>query len=255
MKPRHWFCTISIFLCAVFTADAQALEAVEWERVLYQGASPAEANRALISRTEALIELGRWEDAVDAMDRVRMFALSKEDALTANLLQGIAHYRMGDYSGAAGFLAEGFPDTERAAIYRVLILAGNRKWPEAEMAAIELRPDMQEALQSLFRKTPVLKKPGTAAMLSLLPPLGHAYLVDKDWFWPTIMSYGGAALTVWQVVEGNYLTGLLGGGMLLNASYMEKNIATAPERAAAVNEESLKAFLANLESIILHSRA
>ena len=70
MKLLRWLCTISIFLCAAYSADAQADDAVEYERVLFLGASPAVANEALVARAQCLLELGRYADALDALERV-----------------------------------------------------------------------------------------------------------------------------------------------------------------------------------------
>lgn len=224
---------------------------MEYERVLFLGASPAVANEALVARAQCLLELGRYADALDALERVRLFALSAEDAAKVHLLQGISHYHSGDYEGAASFMAEGFPDTPQAGVYSVLILAGARRYDESLSKALDIYPDKEARLRELFSEAPFRKKEGTATMLSLLPPLGHIYLGEKDWPGITALSYAGMAFTAWQLIEGNWLTGILGGGLFLNATYMEHNISTMAERTARANEKSLGLFLERLEAEVL----
>lgn len=249
MKHLRWFCIIFIFRFAAFTASAQgALEAVEYERVLFEGAAPAEANAALLSRVGCLVALQRYADAADALDRLRMFALSDEDRLRCNHLRAMTLYRTGNYSGAASCLDEGFPEGDEAKRDAVLILSGAGRFQQAKELAVSILPGREAQLDALFAKAPRLKKEGTTLALSLLPPLGHLYLKEKNWLPVTLVSYGSMALTAWQIVEGNYLNAFLGGGMLLNASYMEHNIATFKERTDAANERLMREFLATLES-------
>lgn len=250
MKPLRLFCTISIFLCATFTVRAQSLEAVEYERVLFHGASPAEANAALLSRAACLEQLGRYDDALDALDRLRLFAMSADDRLRSNHLRGVAMLRTGNYQGAAGCLDEGFPQDKEASRDAALILASDRRFDESLSLAVSLYPQHSDELQKLFKKAPKARKEGAAMMLSFLPPLGHIYLKDDKWLGTTLASYAGAALTVWQFIEGNYITAILGGGMLLNASYMEHNIATVPQRTQQANQKAMESFLDKLESLL-----
>ena len=249
MKHLRWFCIIFIFRFAAFSASAQgALEAVEYERVLFEGASPAEANAALLSRAECLVPLGRYADAADALDRLRLFALSDSDRLRSNHLRAMILFRNGNYAGAASCLDEGFPDD--AAHDAILILAGAGRADEAISMALETYPAKSEELNRLFSKAPKPRKEGTALALSFVPPFGHLYLGEKDWFPTTLMSYAGMAITAWQIVEGNYVNAFLGGGMLLNASYMEHNIATSRIRTEEANERRMREFLGALEDIL-----
>ena len=250
MKHLRWFCIIFIFRFAAFTASAQqsALEAVEYERVLFEGAAPAEANAALLSRAACLLELQRYADAADALDRLRLFALSDEDRLRSNHLRAMTLFRTGNFSGAVSCLDEGFPEGEEASRDAVLILAGAGRFAQARELAVSILPEREEQLNAIFSKAPRLKKEGTTLALSFLPPLGHLYLKEKDWLPVTLVSYGSMALTAFQIVEGNYLNAFLGGGMLLNASYMEHNIATFKERTDAANENLMREFLTALES-------
>lgn len=247
MRLLRLSCTISIFLCAAFSARAQALEAVECERVLFEGASPAVANAALLSRAEFLIELARYDEALDALDRLRLYALTEEEHVRSGRMRALAQYRMGDYASAAASLG---PDVAEPSILAVLTLASVGRFDEALAVAIALRPDREEDLRILFRDAPNPRSEGLATMLSMLPPLGHLYIGDSAWPGVTVLSYAGAALTVWQFLEGNWVNAILGGGMLLNASYMEHNIATVPERTAAFNSERLSRFLSRLEAML-----
>ncbi|MBQ7253479.1 MAG: hypothetical protein IJS30_02245 [Bacteroidales bacterium] len=249
MKHLRWFCIISIFLFAAFTTSAQsALEAVEYERVLYEGAAPAEANAALLSRAASLVGLQRYDDAADALDRLRLYALSDEDRLRCNHLRAVTLFRTGNYCGAVSCLDEGFPEGKEAWCDAVLILSGAGRFSQARQLAVNILPEREAQLNDLFSKAPRFKKEGTTLALSFLPPLGHLYLKEKNWLPVTLISYGGMALTAWQIVEGNYLNAFLGGGLLLNASYMEHNIATFKERTDAANEKLMREFLTTLES-------
>ena len=250
MKLLRWCSTIFIFLSAAFTARAQALEALEYERVLYEGAEPARANQALIGRARCLIELERYADAIDALDRIRLFALPAEDAPEVHRLQALARFRSGDWPSAAAYLQEGFPSGVEADMLRVLILAAVHNYTDALQAALAIAPRKRAELESLFAKAPKHKNETTAAMLSLLPPLGHLYLGSGKWPAVTLTSYAGAALAAWQIVEGNYLTAILGGGLLLNASYMEHNIAQMPALTAETNRSATEKFLASLEELL-----
>lgn len=215
--------------------------------MLFEGASPAVANAALLSRAEYLLDLERYADAIDALDRLRMYALAEDDHMRASCMRTLALYRMGDYDSAAAQLGAGAAEPSALS---VLTLASVGRYDEALSLAVTLRPDREEALRELFDNAPLARKEGIATMLSLLPPLGHLYIGDSAWPGVTVLSYAGAALTVWQLLEGNWVNAILGGGMLLNASYMEHNIATAPERTAAFNSERLSRFLASLEAML-----
>ena len=67
------FCTISIFLCALYSGRAQDWEsrAVELERIIYDGAGLEETNEALLGKAECYKQLGRYQDAVATLARVR----------------------------------------------------------------------------------------------------------------------------------------------------------------------------------------
>lgn len=215
--------------------------------MLFEGAAPSVANAALLGRAEYLLGLDRYADALDALDRLRMYALSDESLSRATQMRTLALYRMGDYDSAAAQLGSSVTVPSGLS---VLVLASVRRYDEALSLAVTLRPDREEELRGLFVDAPRARKEGIATMLSLLPPLGHLYIGDASWPGVTVLSYAGAALTVWQLLEGNWVNAILGGGMLLNASYMEHNIATAPERTVAFNSERLSRFLASLEAML-----
>mgnify|MGYP002625748596 FL=1 len=79
MSRIRLFCTISIFLCALFSAEAQDWEgmAVAYERAVWEGAGPEETNAALLGKAECYKQLGRYGDAVSTLARVSMWALSE----------------------------------------------------------------------------------------------------------------------------------------------------------------------------------
>jgi len=138
--------------------------------VLFEGASPAVANAALLSRAEYLLDLERYADAIDALDRLRMYALAEDDLMRASRMRTLALYRMGDCDSAAAQLGAGAAEPSALS---VLTLASVGRYDEALSLAVTLRPDREEALRELFDNAPLARKEGIATMLSLLPPLGH----------------------------------------------------------------------------------
>ena len=155
MKPRHWSYIILLSLCTAFTARAQspALRAVEYERVLFEGASPDDANFALLARAECLIGLERWADAADAIDRLRLYALDAQKLPEVTYMKALCKYKAGDPDGAYATLQEG------------------------------------EA-QGFWTLTgqPGKKSPIVAAFLALNPPAGHLYVGSDKWPLVTLAS-------------------------------------------------------------------
>lgn len=214
MKPRHWSYIILLSLCTAFsvsfTARAQspAMQAVQFERLLWEGAGADDANAALLARTRCLMELGRWADATDALDRLRLYALPPEQMPEVAYLKAMCKSRAGDSEGAYAALKEG-----EAQGYWTLI------------------------------GQPKKKSPVVGAFLAMNPPAGHLYVESKKWPLVTLASYGSVVFTVWQLIEGNWITAILGGIVLVDESFVRRNVMAVPAMAEQYNAAALEKYV------------
>lgn len=213
MKPRQLSYIICIFLSGAFSARAQsvadgspsqAMRAVEYERILWEGASPADANAALLARAECLIGLERWADALNSLERLRMFALSSQEREKAAYLKALTNYRMGNNYAAAAILQE---------------------------------------LQASDKEIPGLKSPTTAAFLGIIPTAGHLYVQRPDLWWTTAGTVATGAFIVFEAVSGCWLTAALGGALLVNAFYIDANLRRVPAMAEEYNAAAVEKFV------------
>lgn len=223
MKPRRWYFIISVFLSVVFSARAQspALKAVQYERILFDGAGPSEANEALLSRALCLTELGRWADASDALDRLRLYALEPSQMPEVNYLKALCKYRQGDYTSAATIMAEGFPDSPDAIKLGTLINAATSWKGKNELLA---------------------------AILGVYPPYGHLYTQARGGVPVTIASSCSAALWVIAAICGDWVTAIVGGGLLLSETWWRGSVQAMPAAAREYNERELAKYLLELEN-------
>lgn len=224
MRPRHWYFIISVFLLAAFSAKAQspALKAVLCEKAVFDGAGPEETNGALLSRAGLLMELGRWADASDALDRLRLYAIEPSAMLEANYSKALCKYHLKDYESAAAIMAEGLPDTEDAKKLGALISAASSWKGKDEL---------------------------TATLLGLVPPLGHLYTHASGAVPTTLATYGSVALWLVAAFSGDWITAIVGGGLLLSETWWRGSVQAMPAAAREYNERELKRHLADLEQL------
>lgn len=252
MRSRLLSCIIFIFLSGTVSVRAQslALKAVEYERILFEGAAPAAANQALLSRAECLAGLDRWEDALASLGRLRMYAMSGEQREEAAYLKCLCQYKLGNYDAAFAVMQEeAFPAAPEALKLKALVLAANRQFDSALQVADAVVKD-RKPLEELFSAAPAEKSPLKALFLGIIPTAGHIYLERPDLWWTTAGTVASAAFAVYEAVSGNWLTAILGGGLLLNAFYIDNNLRPAGQIALNYNTESLEIFLKELESIL-----
>ena len=211
MKPRHWSYIILLCLCTAFSARAQspAMQAVLYEKALWEGASPADANDALVKRSQCLISLERWADASDALERLRLYALDPEKLPEVTYLRALCKYKAGDSEGAYATLKEG----------------------------------ESQGFWNLGTKQPKTKSPVIAAILAMNPPQGHFYVGSRKWPLVTLASYASLAFTVWQMIEGNWITAILGGIVMVDESYVRRNVMTVPLMAEQYNAASVEKYV------------
>ena len=250
---------ICIFLFAPFSIKAQEavrgdlLEAaLQWERVVYSSDDPSQVQDALIAKAGLYAGASKFEDALRTLERIRMYLLSPGKASEVLLLKSLYSKELGDYGAALGYLEESGLEKDYPALYSIL-LASSRRFPEAReqaLKAVSSEAD-QLAVEALFRKAPKLKKEGTAAALSFLPPAGQIYL-GRPWdgFLSLFLNAGAVGLTAYELIGHDWVTGLLGGGLLLNETFFKGNISKNIASVEKANELSVKKFVDSLEKLV-----
>ena len=269
-RTLRFFIT-SIFLCAAFSSEAQertdwALRAVECEYEAYTAEDPREAAEALVEKAYCYRQCGRFDDAVATLWRVSMFQLAPERREDVLYEKALCSYLAGDYEGAASYMEEaGGSSVPRRLLLDALVLGGCARWDESRARAEELvsvsydgreREAALEELRELYSKAPKPKREGQAVLRSFLPPLGHLYTGHLS---EGLASMGfnatSAGWIVWQCLGGNWITGILGGGVALNAAFMggmERSVELVDE----YNRDAAAGFNALLRDVLLsHGQA
>lgn len=132
-----------------------------------------------------------------------------------------------------------------------LLLAGAGRYDEARAAVLRCPGADAEAIEKLFRKAPKDKKETTAMWLSLVPGLGQFYLGNPGQGLLNLgLTAASGAFLVWQCMDGCWITGLLGGGLLLKEFYFDRNIGRTVEFVDAVNRERREAFVTQLQNFL-----
>ena len=250
---------ICIFLFVPFSVKGQEVdrddpleEALRWERVVYSSDDPAVVKDALVSKAACLARSGSYGEALRTLDRIRMYLLSPEDASEILMLKSLYSKRLGDNGAALGFLEESGSAENHPALYSVL-LAASRRFAESHEQALRAVSTQSEkaAVESLFKKVPRIKKEGTAAALSFIPPAGQIYL-GRPWdgLLSMLLNVGAAGFTAFEIVGHDWVTGLLGGGLLLNETFLKGNISKNIASVEEANELSVKRFSESLEELL-----
>ena len=264
-RTLRFFIT-SIFLCAAFSAEAQertdwALKAAEHERAAFYAEDPRKAAEALAEKAYCYRQCGRYEDAVATLSRISLYQLGPERVDNVLYEKELCSYLAGDCEGAASYMEEaGASATPRRLLLDALVLGGCARWDESQNKAMELvnlrydGEDRETALQeirTLYSKAPELKKESQAALRSFLPPLGLSYTGHLS---EGLARMGIDALAtgwiVWQCIGGNWITGILGGGVALNAAFMgglERSVSFVEE----YNRDALAGFNSVLRDLLL----
>lgn len=189
-----------IFLFAAYSTDAQeydwARKAVGLERAVFLAQDAAEANAALVAKAACYRQAGLYSDACGTLDRVKMYLLSPGQQDAVLLEKAICHCLGGEPEAALSTLE---PRAARDSVLASAIIA----------------------LREEFDASHKLKKEGTAVALAFLPPLGQWYTSHYGAGLKSLVSNAAAAgWTVWQCLSGCWISGLLGGGIALNETFM-----------------------------------
>ena len=256
----------SIFLCAAFSSEAQErtdweLKAVQYERAAFDAADPYDAAEALVSKAECYKQCGRYADAAATLGRVGMYLLPPERRADVLYEKELCCYLAGDFEAAASYMEEaGAGDAPRRLLLDALVLGECARWDESQEKAAALMDLLYDgesldiadsALEGLFACTPEMKAEKQAVFRALLPPLGHLY---SGHLAEGLVSLGlntaSLGWTVWQCVSGNWITGLLGGGIALNYTLMG-GIERSAELAEQYNHDAMRGFNDALRTLLL----
>lgn len=210
------------------------MQAVEYERIIYDGAPLQEMNDALLAKADCYIQLGRYRDASATLARVRMFALLPEERQQVLYKQELCFFLSGEFSQAAAFVSEVEPESKDVLLLHALTLAYAGNYDESEIyAARYLSWDGEsphlDALFKLYEGHPQPRSQVASTLLSMLPPLGHIYNgAPSEGLLSAGLNAGALAFTVANLLGGYWVTGIVGGAIALNYTVMgsqERNAA------------------------------
>lgn len=202
------------------------MQAVEYERIIYDGAPLQEMNDALLAKADCYIQLGRYRDASATLARVRMFALLPEERQQVLYKQELCFFLSGEFSQAAAFVSEVEPESKDVLLLHALTLAYAGNYDESEIyAARYLSWDGEsphlDALFKLYEGHPQPRSQVASTLLSMLPPLGHIYNgAPAEGLLSAGLNAGSLAFTVANLLGGYWITGIVGGAIALNYTVM-----------------------------------
>ena len=192
------------------------------------------------------------EEALRTLDRIRLYLLEPEAISEILLLKSRYSRESGDYGAALGFLEESGLACEYPSDYSVL-LASSWRLSEAEEQALAYAgtPSEKEQVMKFFKKAPKIKKEGTAAVLSFLPPAGHLYLGKPGaGIASMLLNAGAICFTAIELSAGNWISGLLGGGLLLNETFFKGNLQRNLSEVDTVNNALVAEFARSLDDLL-----
>lgn len=248
---------IFIFLFAVHSASGQERgktdpleQALRWERTVY-GSGGADQG-ALFSKARCYADAGLYSDALSTLERIRLYLLPPEETSEVLFFKALCCRQTGDIGAALSYLEESGQASDHPGLYSVL-LAGSWRLSESKEWALKCSDadDYKEAVNQLFRKAPRLRKETPAMMLSMIPPAGQLYLGEPGkGVLSMLLNAGAAVFTAVELMEGDWITGILGGGLLLNETYFKANINRNASRVGELNKNSAVEFSRSLESLL-----
>ena len=190
------------------------------------------------------------EEALATLERIKLYML--DDSQRQEVLRGKARYALaaGQQATALSLLEESGSAWDNPAQYAILLAEAGR-YDEARAAALRTPGADASAIEKLFRRVPKEKKETTALWLSFIPGLGPCYLGKPG---QGLLSFGltaaSAAFLVWQCLDGCWITGLLGGGLLLKEFYFDRSIVRTVESVDDVNRQRRHQFVLQLQHLL-----
>ena len=213
--------------------------AVAYERLIYDGAGLEETNAALLAKTECYKMLGRYRDASGTLARIRMYALTPEERNTVLYQQELCHFLAGELDQAATLVAEVEPSSQDILLLHALVLAYAGRFDESELMAARClcwngeSPYLDELL-AMYREHPTVRNGTTALALGFLPPLGHFYNgAYGEGLLSAGLNAGSVAYILANCIGGYWISGILGGIIALNYTWMG-----SVERSQALTEKN-----------------
>lgn len=192
MRRLRLLFLISTFLSAAFTGRAQdttavvdplLLRAAECERIVFESASPVDANAALLEKAECYKQAGLYAEALSTLERVRLYLVNFDERTGIVLQKSLCAFLAGDYDASISYLEEVGIDCSY--------------------------------------EQPRLKKDWLAMALTFLVPAGYIY-AGAPWEGAvsTAMNAASVAWIVTQLGAGLPVTALLGGALALSYTYL-----------------------------------
>ena len=189
MRRTALLCLIFTFLSAAgFRLAAQdrdslLFEAACCERIVFGSQDPREANAALICKADLCKQAGEYADALQALERVRMFMLPPEQRTAVIIRKSLCAFLDADYDASMAYLEE---------------LGVQAEYTE-----------------------PKLKKDWLAMALTLLVPAGYIYAgAPGEGAVSTALNACSLAWIVLNLSAGVPVTALLGGALALSYTYL-----------------------------------
>lgn len=210
MRRTTLLFSISIFLSAAFSLRGQDADSLYMaslcEKAVFEAETPRQANQALLEKARILHSQQLYRQEMEALGRLRMFALRPEQRSEVLQRQACCAYLLEDYDAALSFLEEAGVDTGYV--------------------------------------QPKLKSEWAAMFLTFLVPAGYVY-VDEPWegLLSTSLNALSVLWTVSQISSGCYVSGILGGAIALNGTYLgaQKRVAQLlQQRNSEILKESKK---------------
>lgn len=263
------FFITSIFLCAAVSTEAQErtdweLKAVEFERIVFSSDDIYEANRALVDKSFCYKQCRRFADAAATLSRVKMYMLTEEEQAEVIYEKELCSYLAGDFEAAAAHIEEadailsGAPDAAKSML-DALVYGECGRWEESRERAENMvrviyeGDDLGAALEQIgdfYSDHPELKDDRKAMIRAFLPPSGHFYTGNYGEGWLSLaLNTAAAGWCVWQCIGGNWISGLLGGGIALNYTFMGNQERTA-WLVEKYNHDALRAYNDALRELV-----
>ena len=190
------------------------------------------------------------EEALATLERIKLYLL--DEPQRRDVLHDKATYALaaGQEATALSLLEESETAGDHPAQYAFL-LASTGRYDEAREAALRCPGANAAAIEKLFRKAPKDKSETTALWLSVIPGLGQCYLGKPGEGLLTLgLTAASAAFLAWQCLDHCWITGLLGGGLLLKEFYFDHGIGRTVDSVATVNRERREAFARQLQTLL-----
>lgn len=190
-----------ICLSAVFSsnvageADSLLVQAAICEKQAFDAVGPRQFNDAILAKASCYESAGCAEDALATLQRLRMFALSSGQRDSVVFVKARLSYEIEDYDSAMSYL--------------------------------------QELGEEVEYVKPRLKNEYAAALLTIPVPVGFAYVGDlPQGLLYTALNAASVGWIVLQIASGCYVSGILGGAMALNVTFLgaEQKVASLLEK-------------------------